>query len=94
MASTVEEATEAKQRELTAHLASIQAHEQLAELHEQLGQSERAATARARAERAREFHQLAVAELAEYLARIKAIEGRRASRRRDQLKRALGPVLW
>jgi hypothetical protein len=90
MAGMVEEATEAKQRELTAHLASIQAHELVAELHEQLGHPERVATARARAKRAREFHQMAVAELADFLARIKAIEDRRAGRRRDGVDRAGG----
>jgi hypothetical protein len=89
-AGLVERFLQAKQRELAAHLASIEVHEQLASLQEGLGHPDRAAEARARAERAREFHRLAGAELAAYLARIKAVENRRASRRRDGIGRAGG----
>jgi hypothetical protein len=63
-------------------------HEQIAELQERAGYPERAATARTLAGRAREFHRVTAAELAEYLARIKAIEDGRASRRRDGIGRA------
>jgi hypothetical protein len=56
---------------MAAQLASVAVYEQQA-LQEGLGQPERAAQARAKAERAREFHRLAGAEVAEYLARIKA----------------------
>jgi hypothetical protein len=86
----VERFIQAKQREVEAHLASIQVHEQMASLREQLGQPEQAAEARARAERAREFHQAAGEELAEYLARIKAIEASKARRRRDGMGGAGG----
>ena len=79
----VEQVTLTKQRELAAHLASIQVHEQMAELQEQFGELERAAEARARAERAREFHRVAVAELAEYLARVRAAPEGGTGRPRD-----------
>jgi hypothetical protein len=55
----------------------------MAERQERAGYPERAATARALAEWDRELHPVAVAEMAEYLARIKAVEDSRASRRRD-----------
>jgi hypothetical protein len=67
---------------VAAHLASIEVYEQLATLQEGLGNPDRAAEARAQAERARELHRAAGAELAEYLARIEAIEDRQARRRR------------
>jgi hypothetical protein len=89
-ADLVERAVEAKKRELAAHLASVEVHEQMASLQEGLGHPDRAAEARARAERAREFHQAAGAELAEYLARIRAIEDRRARRRREGTDQAGG----
>jgi hypothetical protein len=89
-AGLVERFVQAKQRELAAHLASVEVHEQLATLHEGLGHPERAAEARAQAERARELHRAAGAELAEYLARIKAVEDRRASRRGKGTGRAGG----
>ena len=44
---------------------------------------DRAAEARAKAEQARDLHRAAGAELAEYRARIKAVEDRRARRRRE-----------
>jgi hypothetical protein len=75
---------------LAAHLASVEMHEQLATLQEGLNHPDQAAEARAKAERAREFHQAAGAELAEYLARIKAVKERRARRRRDGTGRAGG----
>jgi hypothetical protein len=83
-ADLVEQTIQAKQREAAAHLAAVEVYEQLATLQEGLGHPERAAEARAKAERAREFHRLAGAELAEYLARIKAVEDRRARRRRGR----------
>jgi hypothetical protein len=55
-----------KQRELAAHLAAVELHEQAAELQQRLGQPERAAKARAHAEQAREWHRQAQAELADY----------------------------
>jgi hypothetical protein len=87
-AGLVERLIQAKQRELAAHLASVEVYEQLASLQEGLGHPERAAEARAKAERARELHRAAGAELAEYLARIKAVEDRRARRRREGTGRA------
>jgi hypothetical protein len=89
-ADLVEQTIQAKQREAAAHLAAVEVYEQLATLQEGLGHPERAAEARAKAERAREFHRLAGAELAEYLARIKAVEDRRARRRREGTGRAGG----
>jgi hypothetical protein len=74
-ADLAERFVQAKRRELAVHLANIEAHEQLAALQEGLGHPERAAEARAKAERAREFHRPAAGELAEYLAQIKAVEG-------------------
>jgi hypothetical protein len=74
---------QAKEREVAAHLASIQVHERMASLQEGLGHPERAAKARAQAERARAFHRAASAELAEYVARIRTDEdgaGPRGSR--------------
>ena len=62
-----------KQRELAAHLAAAELHEQAAELQARLGHPERAAQATAHAERARELHWLAAEELADYQARIAAI---------------------
>jgi uncharacterized lipoprotein YmbA len=59
-------------------------------LQEGLGQLERAAEARAGAERARESHRLAGVELAEYLARIKAIEDSRPSRRGKEQAESAG----
>lgn len=82
-AGLVERFIEAKQRELAAHLASVEVYEQMTTLQAALGHPDRAAEARAKAERARELHRAADAELADYLARIKAIEERRAHRRRD-----------
>ena len=55
-----------KQRELTAHLAAVELHEQAAELQERMGHPQRAAEARAQAERARQWHRLANEELAEF----------------------------
>ena len=79
-AGMVERFIQAKQREVAAHAASIQVHEQMASLHEQLGQPERAAKARSQAEQARASHRAAGEELADHLARIKVIEDRKASR--------------
>ena len=62
----------------------------LAHSYEQVGQLERAAEARANADRAREFHAVAGAELAEYLARMKAVEAWRARRGREGTGRAGG----
>lgn len=89
-AGVVERFIQAKQSELAAHVASIQIHEQLASLQERFGHPERAAESRAKAERAQEFHRLAEVELAEYLARVKAVEDRKARRRRDGTGRAGG----
>ena len=60
----------AKQRELTAHLAAVELHEQAAELQERMGHPQRAAEARAQAERARQWYRLANEELAEFQARF------------------------
>jgi len=64
-----------KQRELAAHLAAVELHEQAAELQGRLGYPERAAEARDHAERARALHRLAGEELADYQARIAAATG-------------------
>jgi hypothetical protein len=62
-----------KQAELAAHRAAVLVYEQRAELQQQLGHPERAATARAAAEHARELLQTAAAaELAAYQAQIQA----------------------
>ena len=61
-----------KQRELAAHLAAVELHEQAAELQQRLGHPDRAAEARAHAEQARTLHRLAAEELADYQARIAA----------------------
>ena len=61
-----------KQRELAAHLAAVQLHEQAAELQERMGRPERAAEARRQAEQARDWYRLAGEELADYQARISA----------------------
>jgi flagellar motility protein MotE (MotC chaperone) len=61
-----------KQRELAAHLAAAELHEQAAELQERLGHPERAAEAHGHAERARGLHRLAAEELADYQTRIAA----------------------
>jgi hypothetical protein len=61
----------------------------MASLQEGLGHQDRAAEARAKAERARELHRLASEELAEYLARIKAVGDSKASHRRSGMA---GPV--
>jgi hypothetical protein len=84
----VEGCIQAKQHELAVHLASSQVHERLASLQERLGRRELAAGARARAERAREFHRLAGVELAAYLAQVKAVEAREAGRRPEGPGRA------
>ena len=89
-ARLVERVIQVKQGELAAHLANSEAHEQLASLQEALGHPERAADARAKAEQARDLHRAAGAELAEYRARIKAVEDRRARRRREGTGRAGG----
>jgi hypothetical protein len=89
-AGMVERFIQAKQRELAAHLSSVEVYEQMASLQEGLGHQERAAEARAKAERSRELHLLASAELAEYLARIKAIEDSKASHRRGGIGRTGG----
>jgi hypothetical protein len=82
-AGLAERFIQAKQRELAAHLASVEVYEQLASLQEGLGHPDRAAEARAKAKRARELHRAAGAELAEYRAKIKAVEDRRARRRSE-----------
>ena len=82
-ADMVERFIQAKEREVAAHLASIQVHERMASLLEGLGRAERAAEARAQAERARELHRAAGAELAEYVARIRTIEDGKLGRRPD-----------
>jgi hypothetical protein len=51
-----------KQRELAAHLAAVELHEQAAMLQERLGHPGRAANARAHAEHARELQRRALAE--------------------------------
>lgn len=89
-AGLVERSIQAKQRESTAHLACIEAYEQMATLQEGLGHPDQAAEARANAQRARELHRVAGAELAEYLARIKGVEDRRVSRRGEGTGRAGG----
>jgi hypothetical protein len=89
-AGMVERFIQAKQRELAAHLSSVEVYEQMASLQEGLGHQDRAAESRAKAERARELHLLASAELDEYLARIKAIEDGKASHRSDRIGRAGG----
>jgi predicted O-linked N-acetylglucosamine transferase (SPINDLY family) len=89
-ADLVERFIQAKQRELAAHLASVEVYEQLASLEEGLGHPERAAQARAKAERARELYRLAGVELAQYRARIKAVGDRRARRHRKGTGRAGG----
>jgi flagellar motility protein MotE (MotC chaperone) len=61
-----------KQRELAAHLAAVDLHEQAAELQQRLGHPDRAAEARAHAEQARELHRLAAQELADYRTRTAA----------------------
>jgi flagellar motility protein MotE (MotC chaperone) len=63
-----------KQRELAAHLAAVELHEQAAELQERLGNRERANQARIHAEQARALHRLAAEELADYQARIAAAD--------------------
>jgi hypothetical protein len=60
---------------LAAHLAAAELHEQAAELQERMGHPQRAAEARARAERARQWHRLAKEELAEYQARLEGTAG-------------------
>jgi hypothetical protein len=52
----------AKRRELAAHARAIKLHEQAANLQERLGHPDRAATARAHAEHARELQRQALAE--------------------------------
>jgi hypothetical protein len=89
-AGLAERFIQAKQRELAAHLASVEVYEQMASLQEGLGHPDRAAEARAKAERARELHRAAAAELAEYRAKIKAVEDRRARRRGEGTGRAGG----
>jgi len=89
-ADLVERFIQIKQHELIVHLANIEMYEQLATLQEGLGHPDQAAEARAKAERAQESHRLAGVELAEYLARIKAVEDRRARRRGEGTGRAGG----
>ncbi len=60
-----ERAALAKQQELDAHTRAIELHERAAELQERLGHHDRAASARAHAEHARELHALALAEQSE-----------------------------
>ena len=68
---------------MAAHLVTVELCEQMATLREGMGHLEKAAEVRARAEQARELHRAAEGELEKYLARIKAIEDRRARHRRD-----------
>jgi hypothetical protein len=89
-ADTVERFIQAKEREVAAHLASVQLHEQMASLLEGLAHPDRAAKARAQAERAREFHRMAAAELAEYVARIKSVQDRKQGPRPDAIGRPDG----
>jgi hypothetical protein len=90
VAGLVAQFVEAKQGELAAHGATVQAYEQLAVLQEQLGHADRAAEARAKGQRAREADRVAAAELAVYLARIEAVQDARAHRRSDRTGRAGG----
>jgi integrase len=60
-----ERAALAKQHELEAHVRAIELHERAAELQERLGHHDRAATARAHAQHARELHAQALAEQSE-----------------------------
>jgi hypothetical protein len=55
----------AKQHELDAHARAIELHERAAELQERLGHHDRAATARAHAQPARELYAQALAEQSE-----------------------------
>jgi hypothetical protein len=71
-AQTVDRFRKVKQRELAAHLAAAELHEQAAELQDRMGHPRRAAQARAQAERARRWHRLALEELFEYERRIAA----------------------
>jgi hypothetical protein len=57
-----ERAAPAKQHEVDAHARAVELHERAAELQERLGHPDRAATARAHAQHARELHALALAE--------------------------------
>jgi chromosome segregation ATPase len=59
-----------KERELTAHLAAVELHEQTAKLQDRMGHPQRAAEARTQAERARQWYRLANEELAEFEARF------------------------
>jgi hypothetical protein len=63
-----------KQRELAAHLAAEALHKRAAELQERMGHPERAAEARRQAEQALAWYRLAGEELADYQARITAVE--------------------
>ena len=64
-----------KQRELAAHLAAVELHEQAAELQDRMGHPRRSAEAHTQAERARQWHRLANEELAEYQARFEGKAG-------------------
>ena len=74
----------AKQGEMAAHQSRIEVYERLAEVQQRLGVADRAADARAHAQRAREGYRMAAAELAAYLVRIEAVEDARARRRKEQ----------
>ena len=58
-ASARERAALAKRRELAAHRRAIELHEQAAQLQQRLGHADRAATARAHAQHARELYERA-----------------------------------
>lgn len=60
--SARERARTAKRRELAAHARAIELHDRAAELQERLGHPDRATNARLHAARARELHELALAE--------------------------------
>jgi len=60
-----ERAARAKDRELAAHLAAVELHEQAAEMQQRLKCDDRARAAQQRAEHARSLHELALVEQAE-----------------------------
>jgi hypothetical protein len=57
---------QAKRSELAAHKRAVVRHQQAAEIQQRLGHEAWARAARQRAERARELHDLALAELTEW----------------------------
>jgi hypothetical protein len=65
VAHTRARAAHAKQRELAAHLRAEALHERAVELQAQLGHHDRAATARAHADHARQLYEDALVEQAE-----------------------------